>query len=194
MGEGQLLVQDESNEGAKRGWQKPDADTSAWSKMDLPQPWEKAGLAIDGAVWFRRAVEVPAEWAGRDLVLSLGAIDDFDTTYFAGEEIGHTGVETPAYYSVPAHVHRSRAASCRPGRTVVAVRVFDHYGNGGFTGAAAELRLARKDGVGAALPLAGAWDYRGRAARSSRASPTTRRSRATRRPTTRTARPCCTAR
>ena len=63
-----------------------------------------------------------------------------------------------------AQVHRSRAASCRPGRTVVAVRVFDHYGNGGFTGAAAELRLARKDGEGAALPLAGAWDYRGRAA------------------------------
>jgi sialate O-acetylesterase len=151
--------QDESNEGAKQGWQRPEADTSAWSKMDLPQPWEKAGLAIDGAVWFRRTVEIPADWAGHDLVLSLGAIDDFDTTYVAGEEIGHTGVETPAYYSVPRK-YTIPGRLVRPGRTVVAVRVFDHYGNGGFTGAAAELRLARKDGEGAALPLGGAWDYR----------------------------------
>ena len=79
--------------------------------MDLPQPWEKAGLAIDGAVWFRRALEIPAAWAGKDLRLSLGALDDFDTTYFAGEEIGRTGKETPGYYAVPAALHRARAAS-----------------------------------------------------------------------------------
>jgi sialate O-acetylesterase len=78
--------QDTSNEGLPKGWAKPETDTAGWPSMDLPQPWEKAGLAMDGAVWFRRAVQIPAAWAGKDVRLSLGALDDFDTTYFAGAE------------------------------------------------------------------------------------------------------------
>jgi sialate O-acetylesterase len=152
-------AQDASNEGARDGWQKPDADLAGWSKMEIPQPWERAGLAIDGAVWFRREVELPADWAGRDLTLSLGALDDFDVTYFAGEEVGHTGVETPSYYSVPRR-YTVPGRLVKPGRAVIAVRVFDHYGDGGFVGSGAELRLARKDGAGTALPLAGEWDYK----------------------------------
>ena len=59
--------QDATNEGLTRGWAKPETDPTGWGRMDLPQQWEKAGLAIDGAVWFRRAVDIPAAWAGKDL-------------------------------------------------------------------------------------------------------------------------------
>ena len=35
---------------------------------------------MDGAVWFKKEVEIPEELAGKPLKLSLGAIDDHDVT------------------------------------------------------------------------------------------------------------------
>jgi sialate O-acetylesterase len=151
--------QDAGNEGLAKGWAKPEADTTGWQTMELPQYWEKAGLPIDGAVWFRRAVEIPAAWSGKALRLSLGALDDFDTTWFAGEEIGRTGRETPGYWSVPRQ-YTVPGHVVKPGRAVVAVRVFDHYGNGGFAGVAPELWIAPADASVAKITLAGPWDYR----------------------------------
>jgi xylan 1,4-beta-xylosidase len=149
---------DVSNDGLAKGWAAPETDTSGWKRMDLPQQWERAGLPIDGAVWFRRAVEIPAAWAGRDLRLSLGALDDFDTTYFAGEEIGRTGKETPGYWSVPRQYTVPRRL-VRAGRALLAVRVFDHHGGGGFSGVAPDLWIAPADSTGAKVPLAGPWEY-----------------------------------
>ncbi|HSD66347.1 MAG TPA: family 43 glycosylhydrolase, partial [Vicinamibacteria bacterium] len=151
--------EDVANEGLARGWAKPEAAPTGWSRMDLPQQWEKAGMAIDGAVWFRRAVEVPAAWAGRDLRLSLGALDDFDTTYFDGVEVGRTGKETPGYWAVPRQ-YAVPGGLVRGGRAVVAVRVFDHYGGGGFSGVAPDLWIAPADDPAAKVPLAGPWECR----------------------------------
>jgi sialate O-acetylesterase len=151
--------QDVSNEGLARGWAKPDADTTDWARMELPQQWERAGLAIDGAVWFRKALEVPPAWAGHDLRLSLGAVDDFDTTYFGGEEVGRTGRETPGYWAAPRR-YTVPGRLARPGRAVIAVRVFDHYGGGGSSGTAAELTLAPIDGSAPPIALAGPWEYK----------------------------------
>jgi NADH-quinone oxidoreductase subunit N len=79
---------DPGNFGFARGWAGADFDDSAWGVMDLPGYWQRKGLILNGAVWFRREVEIPASWAGRDLVLSLGAVDDYDTTYFNGVCVG----------------------------------------------------------------------------------------------------------
>jgi sialate O-acetylesterase len=149
---------DDSNEGLAKGWAKADADPSGWKAMDLPQQWEKAGLPIDGAVWFRRPIDIPLAWAGKDLRLSLGALDDFDTTYFSGVEIGRTGKETPGYWAVP-RTYAVPGRLVKAGRAVIAVRVFDHYGNGGFSGAAPEMTLSPADGSGTPLPLAGPWQF-----------------------------------
>ncbi len=151
--------QDTGNRGERLGFAK--GAGSGWAKMELPQVWESAGLQIDGAVWFRREVTVPEAWAGRDLALSLGAIDDFDVTYWNGERIGATGAETPQYYAAPRH-YLVPARLVKPGRNLLAVRVFDHYGSGGFAGTAVQLSVGPSDpGTGVApLPLAGAWQYK----------------------------------
>jgi len=157
--------QDTGNRGEARGYAAPRTNTHGWSKMELPQLWESAGLAIDGAVWFRREVELPSDWAGRDLALSLGAIDDFDTTYWNGERVGATGAETPHYYAAPRR-YTVPARLVKAGANVVAVRVFDHYGSGGFAGMPAQLRVMPAErttnGANGATPLslAGAWLYR----------------------------------
>jgi sialate O-acetylesterase len=153
--------QDGANRGEKQGWARDGG--GKWATMEIPQLWETAGLAIDGAVWFRREVTVPEAWVGGDLALSLGAIDDFDVTYWNGERVGATGPETPQYWSAARH-YKVPGRLVKAGRNVLAVRVFDHYGGGGFAGSPAELNVRRAaaaaDGDEAAVPLAGAWSYK----------------------------------
>ncbi len=150
---------DTGNTGLAQGFASTDGAGPGWSQMDLPQFWESAGLQIDGAVWFRRDVTVPAEWTGRDLAVSLGPLDDFDTTYWDGEQIGATGEETPQYYSAPRH-YTVPGRLVKKGRNVLAVRIFDHYGNGGFAGSPAQMAVSPATGSEAPMSLAGTWDYR----------------------------------
>jgi sialate O-acetylesterase len=158
--ESQYVVPDPGNRGEALGYADPARDNEGWQKMRLPQLWESAGLNLDGVIWFRRAVEVPAAWAGRDLTLSLGAIDDFDTTYFNGTRVGSTGPETPNAYGAPRR-YTVPGALVRAGRNVVAVRVYDRMGGGGFAGADPAMTLAPAAGSeGGAGALAGGWDYK----------------------------------
>ncbi|HEY0008557.1 MAG TPA: sialate O-acetylesterase, partial [Tepidisphaeraceae bacterium] len=92
--------EDPGNIGLGAGWAAPDFDDADWPEMALPTYWEDAGLDMDGSVWFRREIDVPLDWSQQDLMLSLGAIDDFDHTYFNGYEIGRTGLETTGWWGV----------------------------------------------------------------------------------------------
>jgi sialate O-acetylesterase len=153
------VVVDTGNEGVGRGWAKPELDDADWKTMEEPQYWEKAGLDLDGALWFRRTVEIPADWAGGDLVLTLGALDDYDTTYFGGVQVGATGRETPGYWTHPRR-YVVPSTLVHAGRTVVAVRVFDRAGEGGFGGPGSAMRLDLATGAGKRpIALAGTWRY-----------------------------------
>ena len=88
--------------------------------MKLPQFFETAGLKMDGSIWFRKEVEIPAAWVGKPLELSLGAIDDYDTTYFNGTKVGGIGSETPNSYMVQRR-YTVPAELVKAGRNVVAV-------------------------------------------------------------------------
>ena len=134
-----------------RTWADPGFDARAWPTMPVPGPWESQPSlgGYDGIVWFRKELDLPAEMAGQPLTLSLGQIDDADSTYFDGQLIGHTtGYAALRTYPVPA-------ALVRPGRHVLAVRVVDTGGGGGLMGGA-PLQIT---GAGRPLPLAGPWQY-----------------------------------
>src|SRR3954467_4744602 len=109
--------------------------------MKLPKYWEDTGLKIDGAVWFRREVEIPEAWAGKELTLCRGGIDDTDTTYFNGTEIGKTegqlAVLVQRQYTIPA-------GDVKAGRATIAVRVFDMLGDGGFYGPESSMKIGIK--------------------------------------------------
>ncbi len=124
-----------------------DADESGMQDVAISKEWETYGGAwtsADGEGVFRRAVDIPATWAGKDLTLSLGAIDDFDITFFDGEKVGATDItvknfwNTPRLYTIPGKLVTA-------GRHVIAVRVFDHFGGGGMPGASELLTLAPKE-------------------------------------------------
>lgn len=147
---------DTGNLGVSNGWASADISENGWTNMVLPRAWEPV-LPIDGAVWFRRTVELPPAWQGQPLRLSLGTIDDFDTTYVNGQPVGSKGPKDGETWS-QARLYELPATATMTGRLVVAVRVFDHFGGGGFTGAPADLALIAPGGE--RLSLAGPWRYR----------------------------------
>jgi sialate O-acetylesterase len=149
---------DPGNAGEGRGFARIEFDDSAWETAGLPTTVELLGHNIDGAVWFRRSVEIPEAWAGKDLVLHLGAIDDYDETYFGGVKIGSTGRETPGSWA-RQRVYRVPGELVKAGANVVAVRVFDRGGEGGFTGPTTELELSPAEEDATPVSLSGAWRY-----------------------------------
>jgi len=143
------------------GWAEPGFADAAWKTMGLPQAWEKSGLGmdkLDGVVWFRKDIEIPADWAGRDLELHLGPIDDGDTTYFNGVKIGGMDVDTPDDYKIPRQ-YPLPASLVKAGRAVVAIRITDRLGDGGLLGTPEQSYLGVAGEEAKRLPLAGTWKF-----------------------------------
>ena len=152
------LYIDEGNKGEALGYADQKTSTADWSTMKLPQFVETAGIKMDGSIWFRREVDVPADWVGKDLELSLAAIDDFDTTYFNGKRVGGVGSETPNSYMVQRR-YKVPSELVKPGKNTIAVRVFDSGGEGGF--GPGKMSLAIVGGAeSTAIPLEGEWKYK----------------------------------
>ncbi len=151
---------DPGNGGVESGWARADFDDSAWPEMELPATWQSRGVPGNGVVWFRLEPDVPAGWAGRDLDLGLGACDKHDVTYWNGEQVGSTGWEIRDAWTV-SRKYRVPAKLVRPGRNVLAVRVYSYRNAGGVTGPAADMRVRPAgDGAAAPLSLVGNWRYR----------------------------------
>ena len=114
---------------------------------------------FDGIFWYRRTVTIPAEWAGKELTLSIGAVDDCDETFFNGEKVGATGTSTPNYWSVP-RVYKIPGKLVRAGANTIAVRVADMYSNGGLMGPEPLLYLQLGNDKNDRIRLNGAWKYK----------------------------------
>lgn len=140
-----------------KGWAAADLDESEWKDMHLPQTIEAAGLEIDGAIWFRKTIDIPAEWAGKDLLLEPGRIDDFDTTFFNGVQVGTTGKETPNHWNHPRK-YTVPGEHVKAGRNVIAIRVFDHFGGGGINNG--PLQIAPVGQTDQRMNIEGDWKYR----------------------------------
>ena len=134
-----------------------DYNDTKWRTMNLPQLWEATDVrAMDGIIWFRREIRITREMAGKDLVISLGPIDDMDITYYNDEKIGELMeggyYQTDRIYTVPA-------SKVKEGKAVIAVRVLDNQGGGGIYGDASKMKYYTKGMEANAVSLAGEWKY-----------------------------------
>lgn len=133
-------------------WKEPTYSDLAWQSLDAPGLWESQGLdGFDGTLWYRRSIELPAFAADADPELHLGMVDDCDETYVNGQRVGtQCGWDKHRRYSVPR-------ALLKAGKNVIAVRVTDHGGAGGFHGEPAKMKVLFGDQE---LSLAGSWKAR----------------------------------
>ncbi len=134
-------------------WSSIQIDKSGWNKMDLPNTWENGGLpGLDGIVWFRRVVDIPSSWIGKEVALNLSAVDDIDRTFFNGVLVGRTeGWDTPRSYAIPGGLIKA-------GKNVIVVRVQDNQGGGGIWGDPNLLNLSQSGQE--VMSLAGEWDFK----------------------------------
>ncbi len=148
----EIAALDRKYAGNGPAWSEAQLDDRSWPEMSLPTAWEHAGMPeVDGLVWFRKHLDLPETAAGQKLRLHLGPIDDFDWTFFNGREIGRTSVfNAPRHYEVPAELVQA-------GDNVIAVRVLDTGGNGGFYGKPEQLYVEGSDSLRVALT--GVWRY-----------------------------------
>jgi sialate O-acetylesterase len=141
--------------GTAQNWSSVILDTSRWKTMKLPTSWEDAGLPnYDGVVWFRKEIDLPPGWAGKEFTLHLGPVDDDDTTYINGVQVGATrGFLVDRVYKIPASV-------VKPIHNVISVRVLDTGGAGGINGTPDKMFLETVGPTGRkSLPLYGDWKY-----------------------------------
>ncbi len=127
----------------------------SWENVEMPNFFEYKRIAIDGVIWLARTVELPADWAGKNLTLSLGVIDDCDTTYFNGQKVGETSIEVREHWSVKRS-YQVPGKLVKAGTNILSIRVLDHAYNGGMTGPSQEMYLRRNDAA-EVLTLSGTW-------------------------------------
>lgn len=145
---------DPGNMGYGKGYANVDFNDAAWKLTKLPAMFEDGTDSFDGVAWYRKTIKLPAEMKGQQLTLHLTPIDDFDVTYVNGFEVGQMthpdAWSTARHYTVPNWVSNSDTLT-------LAVRVFDHFGGGGFNGSASEMRLDGPNGQ--SISLAGDWKW-----------------------------------
>ena len=112
-------------------------DAGQWEPTPIPS---RRGRGDDrlhnrvGAFFYRREFTCPAQWPDEELVLVMGAVDDFDATYINGTEIGATGVETPHHWET-ARIYHFPARLLRRGQTnTLLVKVENGAFDGGIDG------------------------------------------------------------
>ena len=113
-----------------------------WKDTKMPVRFDELRIYRPAIVWFRRQIDVPEELAGKDMILHLGTIDDWDETYFNGRPVGATGYGYARPWWVP-RAYKIPGYEIKPGLNTIAVRVINFADKGGFHGWPNHLYLGR---------------------------------------------------
>jgi sialate O-acetylesterase len=121
-----------------------------WHQFFLPGYWADQGVkGLNGVVWFRKEVKVPASMTGKPAKLFMGRIVDADETYVNGVKVGNITYQyPPRRYEIPAGL-------LKPGKNLIVVRATSTFGKGGFV---PDKRYELTDGT-TKIDLRGDWQY-----------------------------------
>ena len=108
-------------------WYKTTYIPEGWHKYWLPGYWEDQGVkGLNGIVWFRKVVNVPASMTGKPAKLFMGRIVDADNVYINGIIAGSITYQyPPRRYDLPSGL-------LKPGKNLIVIRVTNNSGKGGF--------------------------------------------------------------
>jgi sialate O-acetylesterase len=132
-------------------WYEPSYQAKGWQNINIPGYWEDQGLNnLDGIVWYRREIDLPASMVGPEAKLYMGRIVDADQMYLNGQAIGNVTYQyPPRRYTIPAGL-------LKPGKNILTIRVQNTAGKGGFVPDKPYFLLAN----GQEYDLKGTWQYK----------------------------------
>ena len=139
------------DEGLKLKWSESILAEKDWKPFQVPGFLREQGSDfVQGAVWFRKTIELTADQVKKPATLRLGAIVDGDQVFINGKEVGQTGYQyPPRIYSVPADLLKA-------GKNTISIRVTSYSGNPGFV----KDKRYELDLNDESVSLAGEWQYK----------------------------------
>lgn len=148
--------------GDRPEWKSTNFDDSSWGTIKTTATWGEQGCAKANTYgWYRIRFVLPESMLEKSdlkkkIYFYLGKIDDADETFLNGVRIGATGSmpDSPKGYVGKYDVERLYSVSVRHSavrwgkENVLAIRVYNHDGDGGMYGAASTVTVpGRADGI-----------------------------------------------
>ena len=83
---------DEKNIGKAGKWYSINFDDSKWVTIDAGTRWEDQGYRdLDSIGWYRKTVNIPTDWKGKDIWIKFGAVNDAYELFINGESVSIFG-------------------------------------------------------------------------------------------------------
>ncbi|WP_448702889.1 sialate O-acetylesterase [Mucilaginibacter sp. AW1-3] len=122
-----------------------------WHPFWLPGYWADQGIrGLNGVVWFRKEIDIPASMTGKPAKLMMGRIVDADQVYVNGVLAGGITYQyPPRRYELPANL-------LKPGKNIIVVRITNTIGKGGFV----PDKPYNLTAGGQTIDLRGDWQYK----------------------------------
>jgi sialate O-acetylesterase len=132
-------------------WFDPVYTPKGWRTINIPGYWEDQGIKdLNGVVWYRKEIDIPANMTGKAARVFLGRIVDADELFINGKSVGNTTYQYPQRrYKIPADV-------LKPGKNLFVIRVSNNAGKGGFVPDKPYCLFSGND----TIDLKGTWEYK----------------------------------
>ena len=128
-----------------------ETSTSPKAEINVPQAWEEQGYkSLDGIIWVKKTIVLAENDVKKDATLYLGKIDDADTTFFNGKEVG--GMKQWS----DERIYTISKEFLKVGENTIAIKITDTGGGGGLWDNSEDIKLVTSDRT---LPLKGKWKF-----------------------------------
>lgn len=128
-----------------------ETSTSPKAEINVPQAWEEQGYkSLDGIIWVKKTIVLAENDVKKDATLYLGKIDDADTTFFNGKEVG--GMKQWS----DERIYTISKEFLKVGENTIAIKITDTGGGGGLWDISEDIKLVTSDRT---LPLKGKWKF-----------------------------------
>lgn len=146
----QLTRNDEGYKGPQT-WYDPTFNASDWETMRVPGYWinTKTGN-VNGFVWFRKDIDVPAQMIGKPVTLKLGRIADADSVFLNGKFIGSIN----SLYALRSYKILDNVL--HEGKNTLVVKITSYIHHGGFVPGRPYKLITEGDTIN----LEGDWKYK----------------------------------
>jgi len=83
---------DENNIGVSEKWYAANYNDTKWDTLDAGERWENQGYKdLDAYAWYRKTVDIPSDWKGKDVWFKLAAVNDAYELYVNGKSVSIFG-------------------------------------------------------------------------------------------------------
>jgi hypothetical protein len=123
---------DKNNIGTPEKWYSKTFDDTNWQIINAGLRWEEQGFPdLDGNAWYRKLVDIPANWKGKDVWIKFGAVNDAYELFVNGKHISTFGeanitfADKPSFSKLTNNIKYGEA-------NLIAIKVNDWGNSGGL--------------------------------------------------------------